>query len=385
MDNKKTVYAVPCRNYEIEEARKAINELIDKGDLLDFVKPSMTIAIKLNLVSAMKPEDAGTTHPALVRALCEKITSLGASVVLGDSPGGPFTAGYLKHVYDATGFSALSDMPNVSLNDDFSVKEVSNPEGVIAKNITVTNYLLEADAVINFCKLKTHGMMGMSAAIKNLFGTIPGTMKPEYHFRFPAAEDFSNMLIDLDEYWKAELNIVDAIEGMEGNGPTAGTPRPIGMVLASRTPYDLDVVGCKLIGMDINKVPFMVEAVNRKLTSGRMEDVDLVGSIDDYIVEDYKLLPGKSSLQFGGRGIFAPVIAKLGQLALSSRPKVKKAECIGCKKCFDICPAKAITMIDNKPVIDKNKCIKCFCCQEFCPKGAMKVKRTIIARLIQRT
>lgn len=385
MDVNTTVFTVPCSDYSEEVAAKAMADLLNKSGGLSFIKPGMKVAIKLNLISAMKPEAAGTTHPTLVKMLCKEIISKGATVILGDSPGGPYTAAFLKHVYNVTGFAKVAEeLEGCSVNEDFSVHEVSVPEAVLAKKITVTNWLLECDAIINFCKLKTHGMMGMSAAMKNLFGTIPGTMKPEYHFRFPKAEDFSNMLIDLDEYWKPNLNIVDAVDGMEGNGPTAGTPRHIGLLMASESPYTLDLVGAKIIGMDPMQVPYMVEAMNRGLMPANVDEVKVEGPLGEYVISDYGLLPGRSSLQFGGSSALAPVFDKLISLLLRSKPKVKKSECVGCKECFNVCPAKAITMVDGKPVIDRDKCILCFCCQEFCPKGAMKVHRTAIARLVQR-
>ena len=92
------------------------------------------------------------------------------------------------------------------------------------KSFTYTAWLDACDAIIDFCKLKSHGMMGMSAAAKNLFGVIPGTMKPEYHYRFPNMSDFAHMLVDINDYFadKVKLCLVDAVEGMEGNGPTKG-------------------------------------------------------------------------------------------------------------------------------------------------------------------
>ena len=92
-----------------------------------------------------------------------------------------------------------------------------------------------ADYIIDFCKLKTHGMVGLSCAVKNMFGCVPGTNKPEYHYRFPGEADFSDMLIDLNEYAKPVLSIVDAVVGMEGNGPTNGTPRFVGAVIAQQS------------------------------------------------------------------------------------------------------------------------------------------------------
>jgi uncharacterized protein (DUF362 family) len=108
----------------------------------------------------------------------------------------------------------------------------------VLKSFTYTAWLDACDAIIDFCKLKSHGMMGMSAAAKNLFGVIPGTMKPEYHFRFPDMRDFARMLVDINDYFaeKVKITLVDAVEGMEGNGPTKGTPRHIGVLLASASP-----------------------------------------------------------------------------------------------------------------------------------------------------
>ncbi len=71
------------------------------------------------------------------------------------------------------------------LNRNFAQAQATYPQALAARTFQYTQYLAEADAIIDFCKLKSHGMMGMSAAAKNLFGAIPGTLKPEYHFRFP--------------------------------------------------------------------------------------------------------------------------------------------------------------------------------------------------------
>ena len=129
------------------------------------------------------------------------------------------------------------------LNRDFSEVKATFPEGKILHDFVYTGYLDNADLIINFCKLKSHGMMGMSCAAKNMFGTIPGVIKPEYHFRFPKYEDFADMIVDLDEYFHPVLSIADAVVGMEGNGPTAGTPCKMGFLLASRSPHTLEPYG----------------------------------------------------------------------------------------------------------------------------------------------
>ena len=180
------------------------------------------VALKLNLVSAMKPEQAATVHPAVVCALVRMLTARGAHVILGDSPGGLYTSAHLQRVYDATGLRAAEAL-GAELNEDFSVCTVSYPEALQARSFTMTAYLQQADAIIDVCKLKTHGMMGMTNAVKNFFGIIPGTMKPEYHYKYPKVSDFADMLVDLCEYCRPRLCICDAVVGMEGNGPTQGS------------------------------------------------------------------------------------------------------------------------------------------------------------------
>lgn len=378
------VSIVKCESYAQEAVKPALKLVIDQLGGLNWVKDGMVIAIKANLVSYLRPEKAATTHPALLCALVEMLTERGARVIVGDSPGGLYNSAYVNRVYSATGMKQVQEVGG-ELNQDFSQKNTVFSEAVIAKDFTYTGWLDQADAIINFCKLKTHGMMGMSAAAKNLFGTIPGTMKPEYHYRFPKVENFSDMIIDLNCYFKPVLNIVDAIIGMEGNGPTAGTPRTIGAIAASKNPHELDMLCAHLIGIEPDQVPTLLAAVKRGLVPKDFKDIEIIGEYQSLCISDFQLVTGSRSLQFKKESntYIGKLTASFIQTALSSKPGVKKSECVGCRECEKICPAKAITMVDKKPVINRSKCIRCFCCQEFCPKGAMKVHRTWIAKLLE--
>ena len=377
------VSVVKCENYDANIVSAAMKAVLEPLGGLEWVHEGMTIAIKANLVSGMHPDRAATTHPTLLCSLVEMLKSRGARVIVGDSPGGLFNHAYVNRIYAATGMKVLENA-GAELNQDFSQKQVHFDDAKILKDFTYTAWLDKADAVINFCKLKTHGMMCMSAAVKNLFGTIPGTMKPEYHYRFPEIQDFSDMIVDLNCYFKPVLNIVDAVVGMEGNGPTAGTPRKIGSLAASANPYALDVLCAHLIGIEPVQVPTLQAAINRGLVPSDISQIEILGEYKEYVVNDYRLVTGQRSLQFKkeSNNIFGKATAAFLETVLSSKPRVKAEECIGCRECEKICPAKAITMADKKPVIDRKKCIRCFCCQEFCPKGAMKVHRTWIAKLL---
>ena len=379
------VSVVSCDSYDPAQCRQALADLLAPLGGLEFVSPGMTVGIKANLVSFLRPEAAATTHPALLTALTELLVERGAKVVIGDSPGGLYTAAYVKNVYRATGMYE-AEKAGAVLNDDFSQAEAVCPEAVAAKSFTYTAWLDHCDVIIDFCKLKSHGMMGMSAAAKNMFGVIPGTMKPEYHFQYPDHRLFAQMLIDLNAYFKPALSIVDGVIGMEGNGPTAGTPKHMGVLLASQSPHEADLAAAYIIGLRRQDVPTLQEAYERGLIPEDVSGLEIAGDLDRFLVPDFDRIITKNDVLFRRHlpGKAGELFSAFLHRCLASEPRPLKAECIGCGKCAEICPAKAIVMEQRLPSIDRKKCIRCFCCQEFCPKGAMKVARPFIARVLNK-
>lgn len=379
-----TVSIVRCCDYEHERLKEALLLALQPVGGLDWVAKGMRIGIKANLVSFHAPETAVTTHPAILCALTELLTERGASVVIGDSPGGLYNAMFVNRVYAAAKMHT-TEQYGATLNHDFSEKEAIFPEAVQAKSFRYTAYLDQCDVILNVCKLKSHGMMGMSNAAKNMFGVIPGTIKPEYHYRYPNPNDFSDMIVDLNCYFKPYLSICDAVVAMEGNGPTQGTPVPMNCILASLSPHCLDLTAAHLIGMTAEDVPTLQAAKRRGLIPDSWEMLDVRGEPEQFVKPDFQVIRNHNSHLFvKGDSVFQKLKGTLYRACLSVRPEANKKECIGCKKCEQICPARAIVMKNGLPVIDKKACIKCFCCQEFCPKGAMKVKRTWVARFLNR-
>lgn len=376
------VALTPCESYDDREVEAALRAAIEQVGGLDFITPGMRVAVKLNLVAAMKPDTAATVHPAVVCALARLLSERGAQVVLGDSPGGVYTAAYLHVVYDVCGMRRAEEF-GARLNEDFSLCDVDAPAAVKAKRFPYTAWLRDADVIIDLCKLKTHGMMGLTCAVKNFFGSIPGTRKPEFHYRFPRAEDFANVLVDLYEYSKPRLCICDAVVGMEGNGPTQGTPRPIGCLMAATDGHRLDAVAAGLIGLELKDVPTLRAAAERGLLPADPAEIAVYGDPAAFRVPDFKTVPAQSSVFFMvlGDGPVGKVADFVAGRILTPYPKLEKDSCVGCGKCAQVCPAKAITMRDRRPRIDRSVCIHCFCCQEFCPKGAMQVGRTALMRL----
>ena len=377
------VALVPCQEYANVEA--ALREALEAVNGLAFVKPGMRIGLKVNLVAAMAPDTAATVHPGLVCALTRLLREKGAEVIIGDSPGGLYTGPFVRHVYEVCGMTEAEAYGAV-LNQDFSTKEADDPQALQLRHFPYTAWLDHVDALIDVCKLKTHGMMGLSCAVKNFFGTVPGTVKPEMHYKYPKTLDFANMLIDLYEHFRPSLVVCDAVLGMEGNGPTQGKPRQVGCLLAGRNGHLVDLVAAGLIGLDPKDIPTLQAARDRGLVPDSIDQLNLYGDPKAFAVPDYVTLPPPANVAFHilGTGPLGKLTDQVVSHILTPFPKLHAAECVGCGKCCSICPAKAIEMENKRPTIHRKRCIHCFCCQEFCPVGAMQVGRTFIARLVGR-
>ena len=364
----------PCPDYSETACACAISQIVSRVPALQHLQQGTKIVIKANLVTMLRPDKAATTHPALIAALTAYLKSKGAVVTVGDGPGGTFTKGYLDGVYNASGMRETG----AGLNENFAVKKAQYPEAAVLRDFEYTAYLDDADLIINFCKLKSHGMMGLSCAVKNMFGAIPGLTKPTYHYRFPEYSQFADMLIDLNEYFRPAVHIADAVIAMEGNGPTMGTPRQVGAVLASESPYALDLVAAKLIGLSAEQVPTLHQAHLRGLAPESADNVPVIGALEPLLVPDFNTVSAQRGLDnfLGISGPASTVLNKLLRDILAVKPRLVPASCIGCGKCAGLCPADAIRLRRKKPEIDRKKCIRCFCCQEFCPAGAMKARRS---------
>lgn len=376
MDRKVSISR--CENYDPLQVKAALCSALKPLGGLEWVKPGMKIAIKANLLMRVRPDKAATVHPAVAVALCELLMERGAQVVLGDSPGGPFNATYVSSVYTATGMNEVRKT-GATLNDDFTYLDVKNPNAVAAKSFQVTRYLAEADAVIDLCKLKTHGLMAFTGACKNFFGAVPGMHKSEYHYKYQTKEDFANMLVDICEWCKPCLCIADGIVAMEGNGPSGGTPRKMGAILASRNPHALDLAAAHLMGLSANDVPTLAAAVERGLIPLEVAQLDVHGELADFVIADIRHAAQHDIRLWGSTNKIA---AKLLTRMFANRPVIESAACVGCGECQSVCPAKAIDIVRKRAHIRRNQCVRCFCCQEFCPKGVIRVDRPLMARLM---
>lgn len=371
------VALVKCSDYNEVRVEEAVPQAVElAGGVERFIKPGERVFLKVNLLLAVPIERAVTTHPAVVKALVRLVQSVGAEAVIGDSPGGPYSVRWLKRVYRASGMDKVAEETGASLNFDVQTADVPHPEGKILKHLTIAKAVQDADAVITVPKLKTHGLMLFTGAVKNLFGVVPGLLKAEYHLRMPKVADLSDAMVDIFNLVKPRLAVVDGIVGMEGDGPSAGSPRRIGTVLVSGDGFACDVAGASLVGLRPEQMPITKAAMARGLTTGRLSDIELAGAP----FEEIKLTDFKHATK-GFSGDRMPVVAQ-GLLNRLFRPKpvLQPGSCTGCATCVQVCPPKAISMVGKLPQTDYDNCIRCFCCQELCPESAIAIWRPWAAR-----
>ncbi len=376
------VYAIRCPDYD-QVPEKIDTLLAMLGGIEQFVKPHEQIALKPNLLAAMKPEQAGTTHPSVVAAIGRLTKQAGATPVLIDSPGSgyPHTEKTLNKVYRATGMYAAAEEAGIEVSLDTTHQTVSYPEGRFVKRLEVLTPILEADGVLNLCKLKTHGFLGMTGAVKNSFGIIPGLTKPGYHANLKKPAQFAGMCLDLISFLAPCLSVMDAVIGMEGTGPQNGTPRKIGWLLASASPLAMDCVAGEMIGLKRLQNPMLLEAEKRGMLPNRIEQVELIGADFEALrVPGFKL--PATALSGLGTG-FLTVAGPLFRNAFTLRPEIVPERCIGCGFCRDACPVHVIAMVEKRAVINPKNCIRCYCCHEMCPHDAIELKEGVLYRLFK--
>jgi len=366
-----------CEDYLLDNVRVAVKKSFENlGGLQRFIKPGDKVLIKPNLLSAKDPSRAITTHPTVVQAVAEEVLALKANPFMGDSPGGADRG--VKRVWDNTQMSLASHNTSVPLVS-FEEGGVDKRKSQTGKTYYIARPALEADVIISLAKLKTHTLTLMTCGIKNMFGVIPGFRKGEYHKEAPKPEMFAEVVVDIFSLLKPKITLVDAVVGMEGDGPSSGEPKYLGFLLASEDAVALDTVAAKLLGFKEGEIDTTRIAAKKGLGVADISQIELTGEKLEKIKPPFFKLPSNRFLKLVPK-FLVDLIAPLVWV----RPNIYDGNCTNCNICIENCPLKTISPGKKRPVFDYSRCINCMCCHELCPEKAIYLEKSWLAKKVAR-
>jgi len=373
------VALLKCEDYDALLIREKMVEALHLIGLGPGIFEGKRVVIKPNLLSATTPEKSVVTHPEFFRAALRMVRDHGGTPVLCESPAFQPLAKVMKK----SGYDRIVEEEGCEVADPRSTAILFSDGPWRYKRFDISAAVFDADVILNLPKFKTHGLTYMTGAVKNLFGLIYGLNKSQWHLKAPSKEEFSEFLLD---YYGALLNafekpkvfihLMDAVTGLEGEGPgLAGTPRKIGAILAGTDAVSVDAVATRLVGLRVREALTVTLGEKRGLGTGALEKIDVQGaSLDAFDVRDY--VPSKSS----GRSPVShwPLNTKIFKELLVEKPLPSRERCTLCYQCKAICPGGAIGESKGEsgiPCYDYDKCIRCYCCMEICPEAAIGLQR----------
>ena len=363
------IHFAKAADYRDDELLPALDKLL--APLVDKLggAAGKSFMLKPNLLSYRKKDDVSCTHPLVIVGCAKWLFDHGAKrVALIENPGTQNAPAIIRAmgIYDEL-VALGATVENCS---NYATIDLA-PEAKCRRMELATEFR-DFDAVVNVAKAKTHAMMGMTLSVKNLFGLVRGSERIAWHLAAGKSYPrFADMLIDIALTVKPQINIVDAVECMEGNGPGSGDPTFRGFLAGAESPFALDATLAPMLGF--SECPQLRQMRERDLCP----KVELVGEIPDC---PPLRMPERANALDMSRYI-PGFLAKWLRKSLVSHPEVNAKRCIGCGLCARVCPPKTLTISERLPKFDLKTCIRCYCCQEHCPQGAITVHRTLMMKI----
>ena len=355
---RKKMNQVIIRDILSNEISEIIDEIFEKYKIKEKIN-NKKVLVKPNLLGAFPPERGVTTDPRLISEIVKKLKRCKAKeIIVGDNSGSihfnPLKIAKETGILDASGgcFTNIAkEIIEVEVKSRFFNK------------LFISKVVTEADYIINVPKFKTHSLTTITGAVKNMFGIIPGGRKAQLHTLTRSINEFAELLVDIYQIRIPDINIMDAIIGMEGIGPTNGKPRIINKIIVSDNGISLDSVMAAMMGLKPESIELLQVAQRRNLGEIDLSKINIDGKLE--VLSGFKT-PNNNLLQ-KIRKAAVPYIFNFAKV----KPIIDHSKCKQCHRCIKVCPTSAMTLKNKFPEADRKKCISCFCCEEHCPYGAI--------------
>ena len=312
----------------------------------------------------------------MITAVAAALREAGAGeIVLLENPG----TQTVRAVIDRMGIAETLSASGVFFDDFADYRERPLPDSCVFRSLKIAREFENFDLVVDLAKAKTHAMMTLTLAVKNLFGLVDSAGRIGWHLAVGSDfERFADLLLDLYLTVRPRICIVDGIIGMEGNGPGSGTPVERNFLAASDDALALDASVAEKLGVPAGKFLLLRRAAKRGLEFA-YEDSGDVPQVRPFRLPDP---PG----MLNAWGVILPPFFKTHLRNLvGSRPVLRKELCIGCGRCAEVCPPRSLKMSrEKRPRFDLNRCIRCYCCQEHCPKGAIVTRQQLLTACLSK-
>jgi uncharacterized protein (DUF362 family)/Pyruvate/2-oxoacid:ferredoxin oxidoreductase delta subunit len=392
--NMTTVCLIKVQEYNKQKIANGLRLAWQKQNYAALFGSSEKILLKPNMLSAVTPDLAVTTNPVVFGALAEVLADQNINPHLllsyGDSPAHESMAKAAR----ITGLEAMAnDYGLISADFDNGV-EVQFPADSFIKHLNIANGVLAADGIVSVSKFKTHALTGITGAVKNQYGVIPGLKKARFHAVYSDVRAFARMLVELNRYLKPRLYVMDAVTIMEGNGPRNGTPRSAGYVLVGTDPVAVDTVMAAITGHNTNKMPLfqlfkqtgfgevdqekidliVIDTNSSSENEGAIKEGALPQLLPELEIEDFVQAKTEKSWMTSATRISG----NFSRRFILQRPVIDAKTCIRCGQCVTSCPLEPKALHQENRDVPKYRydlCIRCFCCQEICPAAAISVRK----------
>lgn len=329
---------------------------------LDLDLRGKRVLLKPNALSEREPEMGANTHPALVAAVVAMVEELGASeVMVADNPG-QANYGKIRDVFNKNGLGKAAGPYFRNFGLDLVARRLPS----IDFDLYFPSLLFEADYVINLPKFKIHPTCGLTGAVKNTFGYLPGAQKAGCHVATPGRRAFEKVLAEIYSLRIPDLSIMDGIILTESR--TQGGPgmRYLGKLLVSTSAAALDVLAATMVNLDPKNLWHLVHACDIDGISPDVNDLDIKGEWS--VMTDVRL---PKDFQPGAVRTDDPASASLIESASRKILDLCRDLCTSCGECERQCPSGALKMVDDYPTVDREKCVSCFACTESCESRAI--------------